>query len=372
MKISYFKNTRLFTSIYLVLTFLAFLSFTGCTEEIVEVKVEEKFCLNEFMKDNVDVETVTSLPVTETIHLTGNVEYNPDHVVEFISFVGGVIANTYFTLGDAVKKGQLLAEIESTELSSLLAQKKSHQAQILVAKRAYESSITLYEDEIVSEKDLIESKSNLDVLIAELENTEAQLNMYSASNERGVFQIKAPSSGTIVVKNISKGMQIPAGSDALFTVANLNEVWIMADVYAGNVPFIKQGMKVTIDAIAYPNKLFDGKINSLSRVFDAENRVLKARIVMNNSDNKLMPGMFVDVMVDKKMDKMASAVPSSALLFDNNQHFLLIYNHDCEIEARAVEPIAQNSVHVFFDNNLEVGEKVITKNNLLIYNKIKK
>ena len=264
MKISYFKNTRLFTSVYLVLTFLTFLSFTGCTEEIIEVKVEEKFCLNEFMKDNVDVETVTSLPVTETIHLTGNVEYNPDHVVEFISFVGGVITNTYFTLGDAVKKGQLLAEIESTELSSLLAQKKSHQAQILVAKRAYESSITLYEDEIVSEKDLIESKSNLDVLIAELENTEAQLNMYSASNERGVFQIKAPSSGTIV------------------------------------------------------------------------------------------------------------AVPSSALLFDNNQHFLLIYNHDCEIEARAVEPIAQNSVHVFFDNNLEVGEKVITKNNLLIYNKIKK
>lgn len=372
MKISHFKNTRNFTSVYLVVTLLALLSLTGCTEEIKEIKVEDKFCLNEFMKENINVDTVMNLPVTETIHLTGNVEYNPDHVVEFVSFVGGMITKTFFTLGDEVRKGQLLAEIESTELSSLLAQKRSQEAQILVAKRAYESSITLYEDEIVSERDLIEAKSNLDVLEAELENIEAQLNMYSASNERGVFQIKAPSSGIIVNKNISKGMQISASSDALFTIANLNEVWIMADVYAGNVPFVKAGMKVAIDAIAYPHELFNGKINSLSQVFDAENRVLKARIVMDNSANKLMPGMFVDVLVDKEMGKQASAVSSSALIFDNNKHFLLIYKDDCEIEVRLVEPLAQNSQYVFFENNIEAGENIITKNNLLIYNQLKK
>ena len=210
------------------------------------------------------------------------------------------------------------------------------------------------------------------MLIAELENTEAQLNMYSASNERGVFQIKAPSSGTIVVKNISKGMQIPAGSDALFTVANLNEVWIMADVYAGNVPFIKQGMKVTIDAIAYPNKLFDGKINSLSRVFDAENRVLKARIVMNNSDNKLMPGMFVDVIATQETEQEALVIPLSALIFDNNKNYVVLYKGDCDLVAKQVDYIGQSNGSCYISlDALDLEDKVITKEQLLIYEQIK-
>lgn len=371
MKINIFKSIYNLTNISLYALLISILFLTGCAEEAKEIKETEKYCLDELMKEKITIDTALSSPVTEILALTGKVEYNSDKVINFVSLVGGVITNTYFSLGEQVKKGQLLAEIKSTELSNLLSQKRSHQSQILVAQRALESVQEMHQDKIASQKDLIEAQSNLVVLTSELENIEAQLNLYSASSERGVFQIKAPSSGIIVNKSIAPGMQISAEGDPLFTISDLNEVWIMANIYAGNVAYIKEKMNVDIKALAYPDEVFSGKINALSQVFDADERVLKARIVMDNSNSKLMPGMLVDVLVEKKTGISAIAVPANALIFDNNQHFLLVYKGDCDIEVRPVSPFVQNSNQVFFENNVEVGDKVISKNQLLIYNRLK-
>lgn len=363
------SNTRISFGIYAIL--LGALSLTGCAEIENEKEETQTYCLDEFMKEKITINTVSYSQVTETLALTGTVEYNPDNVVNFVSLVGGIITNTYFSLGDEVKKGQLLAEIKSTELNSLLSQKKSYQSQILVAQRTLESVQAMHKDKIASQKDLIEAESNLVVLTSELETIDAQLSLYSASTERGVFQIKAPSSGTIVNKNITPGTQISAEGDPLFTLSDLNEVWIMANVYAGNVAYVKEKMKVDIKALSYPDEIFNGKIDALSQVFDADQRVLKARIVMDNSNNKLMPGMLVDVLVEKILETSAIAVPANALIFDNNQHFLLIYKDDCNIEIRPVVPFVQNTDQVFFESNLESGENVISKNHLLIYNHLK-
>jgi cobalt-zinc-cadmium efflux system membrane fusion protein len=364
------KNSLKSTLILLYLL-INFLLLTGCAESVKEIEEPQRFCLDEFIKEKITIDNALMAPVTETLALTGKVEYNPDKVINFVSLVGGVITNTYFSLGDEVKKGQLLAEIKSTELSNLLSQKRSYQSQIVVAQRELESVKAMHQDKIASQKDLIEAQSNLEVLIAELENVEAQLSLYSASSDRNVFQIKAPSSGTIVNKNIAPGMQISAEGDPLFTISDLSEVWIMADIYAGNVAYIKEDMSVIIQAFAYPDEVFSGKINALSQVFDTEERVLKARIVMDNSANMLIPGMFVDVLVEKNLNLSAVAVPAKSLIFDNDRYFLIIYKNDCEIELRTVRPSVQSTDQVFFENNLEVGEKIITKNHLLIYNHLR-
>lgn len=372
MNTNNFKSSYNFITLSFYALLIGMLFLMGCTEAANELKeADEEYCIDESMKEKITIDTAFSTPVTETLALTGKVEYNPDKVINFVSLVGGVITNTYFTLGQEVKKGQLLAEIKSTELSSLLSQQKSHQSQILVAQRELESVEAMYQDKIASQKDLVEAQSNLEVLKAELESIDAQLNIYSASGERGVFQIKAPSSGIVVHKNIAPGMQISAEGDPLFTISDLREVWIMANIYAGNIAYIKENMKVDIKALAFPDEVFQGKINSLSQVFDVEERVLKARIAMDNAKGKLIPGMLVDVLVEKELGTSAVAVPANALIFDNNQHFLLIYKNDCTIEVRRVHPFIQNSSQVFFENNIEAGEEVITKNHLLIYNNLR-
>ena len=335
------------------------------------VAEETVFCLNDFMRDDIIKVSVEKSPITESILLNAKVHANPDKLVHFVSLVSGVVTKTYFSLGEEVKKGQLLLEMMSSELSDLSSQLSSLKSQILVAQRELESVKEMHHDNIASQKDLIEAQSNLDILKAELQNTNAKLSLYSASSEGGVFQVKAPTSGTIINKNIASGMQISAESEPLFTISDLKDVWIMANIYAGNIPYVKQGMPVEIKALPYAGEMFIGKINTISQVFDADERVLKARIVMDNSKGKLMPGMLVDVTVEKEEGIMANAAPVNALIFDNNQHFLIIYKSDCDIEVRKVTPNVQNSTTVFFENNIEEGEQIITKNHLLIYNHIK-
>lgn len=332
---------------------------------------QSHFCLNDFIKDDIKKVPVERTPVKESILLSAKVEANPDKVVHFVSLVSGVVTKTYFSLGEEVKKGQLLIEMMSSELSDLSSQKSSVASQILVAERQLESVQEMHNDKIASQKDLIEAQSNLNVLNAELQNINAQLKLYKASRERGVFQIKAPASGTIINKNIASGMQVSADSEPLFTISDLSEVWIMANIYAGNIPFVKKDMQVEIKALPYAEEPFTGKINSISQVFDADDRVLKARVVMDNAEGKLMPGMMVDVIVEKEDGVLANAAPVNALIFDDNQHFLVLYKSECDIEVRKVVPHVQNKTHVFFENNIEEGEQIVTKNHLLIYNHLK-
>lgn len=364
-------NTNLYP--LTLFTFLLLL-VSGCAKNKNEPIIQKEtsmFCLNDFMKDDIVKVAVEKRTITESILLNAQVEANPDKLVHFLSLVSGVVTKTYFSSGDKVKKGQLLLEMMSSELSSLTSQKSSLQSQILVAQRELESVQEMHHDKIASQRDLIEAQSSLDVLRAELQNINAQLNLYSASTERGVFQVRASSSGTIISKNVAAGMQVSAESDPLFTISDLNEVWIMANIYAGNIPYVKQGMPVEIKALPYAEEVFIGEINAVSQVFDSNERVLKARIVMDNKDGKLMPGMLVDVTVEKEDGLMANAAPVDALIFDDNQHFLVLYKSDCDIEVRKVTPTIQNANTGYFENNIEEGEQIITKNHLLIYNHLK-
>ncbi|MBA6152933.1 efflux RND transporter periplasmic adaptor subunit [Gelidibacter maritimus] len=363
------------TNLYrLMLVVFAILLGASCAKNKNEHIIQEEsptFCLNDFMKDDIVKVAIEKKAITESILLNAKVEANPDKLVHFVSLVSGVVTKTYFSSGEKVKKGQLLLEMMSSELSNLNSEKSSLQSQILVAQRELESVQEMHRDKIASQRDLIAAQSHLDVLRAELQNTNAQLNLYSASSERGVFQVRASSSGTIISKNVAAGMQVSAEGDPLFTISDLDEVWIMANIYVGNVPYVKQGMPVEIKALPYANEVFFGEINAVSQVFDSDERVLKARIVMDNIDGKLMPGMLVDVTVEKEDGLMANAAPVEALVFDDNQHFLVLYKSDCDIEVRKVTPNIQNANTVYFENNIEAGEQIIIKNHLLIYNHLK-
>lgn len=355
--------------IYLVPLALLF----SCNEKETTPEKNEKFCLNDDLKKKVTIEEIKKEPVSETFTLTGNVTYNSDNVVQFTSLINGVVTNTYFSLGDFVKKGQVLAEIKSTELNGLQSENKSVESQLAVAQRQLSSVKSMFEDGIASQKDLIQAESEVKVLKASLENIKSNLALYSASPEKSVFQIKAPSNGFIVAKNMSSGMQISSGSEPLFTISDLNEVWVMVNIYATDMQNIKENMDVKIKTLAYPDEVFSGKITALSQVFDAEERVLKARVVMKNTDLKLKPGMSADIILNKPNTSAETllAVPVKAVIFDDNQNFVVVYKDDCNLEIRQVNPVTKNSEVVYFDKGIQENEKIISKNQLLIYESLK-
>ena len=110
----------------------------------------------------------------------------------------------------------------------------------------------------------------------------------------------------------------------------------------------------------------------MSKVFDADEHVLKARIVMENKNLKLKPGMTADITIDKSLGgEMLEAVPAKAVIFDNNRDHILIYKNDCTIETREINPVVKNNNWVYFKDGVKEGEMVITKNQLLIHERLK-
>lgn len=348
-----------------------FLSSCGNSEEQNHESENKNYCVEESFKSKIELEQPKMQLVTEGISLTGAIEPNPDKVIHFVSLVSGIISNTYFSLGDKVTKGQVLAELRSTELSELQSQSKTIVSQIKVAEKKLQSLQSMFDDGISSQKDLMEAQSELDALRAEMEKINANLNLFSASPEKGVFQIKSPTTGIVTAKSISAGTQISAEGEPLFTISDLSEVWVLVNIYATNVVNIETEMQVNIKTLSYPDEIFEGKIATISQVLDSEAKVLKARVVLQNTNLKLKPGMIVDVTALKELKTEALSIPTSAMVFDNNENYVVVHKGDCEIEMRKVEILTKSNGVTFLSGGLNENEKIISKNHLLIYEQIK-
>lgn len=355
----------------LVLAGLIMVILHGCDEHTPELPVKrEDYCMDDIFRKKVKLEQVVMQPVTEGIHLTGSVEANPDKVIQFVSLVGGVVSKTYFSLGDQVGRGQVLAELRSNELSTLQAELQSLDAKIRVAEKKQESVQSMYDDGISTAKDLMEAQSELSIHESERQKIIAHLDLFSASEDKGVFQIKAPASGIVTAKSISTGTQISAEGESLFTISNLKEVWVMVDIYATNVQHIESGMAVNINTLSYPDTIFNGKVGPISQVLDSEAKVLKARVVLKNGDLRLKPGMLVDVIALKDRNAEAIAIPTHSMVFDDNKNFVVVHKSDCDMEIREVEILSSNNGITFISEGLTEDENIISKNQLLIYEQI--
>ncbi|MCJ7934407.1 MAG: efflux RND transporter periplasmic adaptor subunit [Chryseobacterium sp.] len=359
------------TTRYIAVVYLsALVAFTGCKDQKQDREGEKNYCISKELKKDIKLVKAEMRPIEESITLTGEVESNSDKTVPFVSLVDGVVTDTYFSLGDYVKKGQVLASIKSTAVNEMQDDTRTLQAQLAVAKRKLASVEAMYKDDIASQKDLQEARSEVAILQSNIAKTQKNMQLYSAGGN--TIQIKAPADGYVISKNISKGMPVTAGGDQLFTISNLDKVWVMANVYATNMRHVYADQPVVVKTLAYPDDSFAGKINTISQVFNENERVLKAKIIMDNHGMKLRPGMSADVVLPvNSQNKSALAIPAKAMIFDNNQSYVVVYKKDCELEIRPVTEIASNSQYIYVEGNLKPGENIIASNGLLIYENLK-
>jgi len=293
----------------------------------------------------------------EELVLAGRVECDPDKVIFYSPLFNGVITRTYFSLGDRVNKGQAMLDIRSTELSTL-------QSDLAIAKRNLQSAESMFKDKLISEKEFVEARS-------EYERLQADLLLYGKNMGDGVFSIKAPMTGYVIIKNASAGSTVSEGDEPLFSIADLSSVWIMASVYAGNLQFVREGMEVEITSLSYPGEVFRGKINALSQVFDPEERVLKARVVMPNKELKFKPEMSVVVKVKNERHTPSIAIPTDALLFDNNRNYVVVEESTGQFAVREVTLHGHHNQISYIASGISAGENVVIKNQLLIYSELK-
>lgn len=324
------------------------------------------------LKKRITLETVSSQPVNQELELTGSVSYDQDHLYKYQSLVSGVVQRVLFKTGDYVQKGQVLAEVSTTELSGQKSELVKAEAEVKLAQRKQEAAGQLYRDGIASDKELQEATNELSAAHAEVNRIREVLSLQGGNIKKGLLVIKAPLSGYVVEKKITAGSQIDAGEDDLFVLSDLTKVWVMANVYAAQLEKVKTGQQVEIQTTAYPGRIFSGRISRMSNVFDTEERVLKAIVELDNRDLLLKPSMMVQVNVYQPAQEHAVAIPKNAVLFIDNAYHVLLYHSDCEVEVRDIEPVGDDRKFYYInDGSIRDKDQIISQNHLLIYNKLK-
>lgn len=362
-------------SIYIISAMLFMLNSCGTVEEekTTESDKHKSFCLNDQLKKTTTISTISEQPIYEQLTLSGKVEYNENDLVAYKSLLQGVVNTVQFELGDYVRQGQVLAIVKSAEVQQMAQQRRYYQNQIDLFRKQIQTKKELLKDGMAAQPEVSALEHELQAAQIEMDKISATLQMYRAVGN-GQFQILAPKNGYIVQKNISSGQSISNDADeALFSISNLKQVWVMVNIYANHLKFVKQGDHVKVKTLAFPDRIYAGKIDKIYNVFDDNEHVIKARVVLENQDLNLMPGLSADIIIDKEnVIGTAFAIPNSAKVFENNKEYVVVYKDDCTMEVRKITPIASNSEFTYVEEKFAKNEKIISSNALLLVEELNK
>lgn len=332
-------------------------------------ETREKYVIPDSLLKTLEIDTVQGCPLVDAITLNGKVAFNDENVIKIFPLVSGNISNINVMLGDYVDAGKTLAVIQSSEMAGYGSELITAQTNLEVAKRNFEATQDMATNGLVSQKDLLAAQASYTQAQSELKRVESVLKI-NGGNTQGEYIVKSPISGFIVEKNVTNNMTIRAdNSNDLFTISDLKNIWVLANVYESNISKVHPGDSVQITTLSYPGRVFQGKIDKILNVLDPANKVMKVRVVLQNPDYALKPEMFASVTVINKENKQSICIPSHALIFDNSQYFVLVYNSRFDVRIVPVQILNTIGDKTYISSGLTAGDKIIgSKKALLIYN----
>ncbi|WP_291907174.1 efflux RND transporter periplasmic adaptor subunit [Chitinophaga sp. CB10] len=357
--------------IFLGIALAAAMMWSGCKHSEAEDTEKSTFVLSDTMLKNIKIDTAQLEPVQNELRLSGKVTPNGGKVLKVYPLVSGYVEDIKVQLGDYVQKGQVLAVIHSAEIADYekqLAQAKSDQG---VAEKNLKVAQDLYDSRLNTEKDVINAKGDLQKSNAEITRLNDLFKIYR-KGKGATYLVTAPISGYIIEKNINNNMEIRTdNSTNIFTISELDDVWVMANVFETDIAKIKEGYDANVVTVSYPDQPFHGKIDKIYNFLDPATKTMQVRISIDNKNMLLKPEMFATVYVTYQDNDAKIAVPSAAVIFDNSKNYVLVFKDKFNISVRPVE-VAKTSGNVtYLSSGLQAGEKVISKNQLLIYDALK-
>ena len=351
---------------HLTYSLITLLLLSSCTDAPHEIK-KTKYVIADSLLKTLRIDTAMECPQVNSFTLTGKVSFNEDKVNRIYPMVSGIISDVKVQLGDYVHKGQRLGVIRSMEMANYNNDLITSRTNLLVAQKNMDAANDMYKSGLMSEKDYINAQQMYKQAQAQVQRANEVMQI-NGGNATGKYIVTAPISGFVVEKNINNNMAIRSdNSTNLFTISDLKNVWIMANVYESNISQIKLGDSADVTTLSYPNRVFRGRVDQVMNVLDPTNKVMKVRVVLPNNDYALKPEMFASVHVTTPTGNNAICVPSSALIFDQSRYFILVYNSPSNVSIERVEVLGSNENKAYIKGNVKPGNKVIASNAILIY-----
>ena len=338
-------------------------------------KKEEKVSFDTAKVENTNIQT--------SITATGTIE--PVTSVTVGTQVSGIVSHLYVDYNSVVKKGQVIAELDRTnlisELNTAKANLSSAQSSAAYELANFNRYKTLYDKGLVS-ADEFES-AQLSYLKAKEQVNTSRESVRKAQTNLGYATITSPIDGVILSKSVEEGQTVAASFNTpeLFVIAqDLTDMRVIADIDEADIGGVKEGQRVSFTVDAFPDDTFEGSVTQVRQEATTESNVVTYEVVISapNANLKLKPGLTANVTIFTLEKNNILAVPSKALRFQPNEAFLKKGESidDCEgdhklwtkegsvFKAHKVEIGTSNGIMTEISSGIQQGTEVLTDFNI--------
>jgi HlyD family secretion protein len=318
--------------------------------------------------------------ITNSVTATGTIE--PVTSVTVGTQVSGIVAHLYVDYNSVVKKGQVIAELDKTNLLSELASAKANlssaQSNLSYQHAHFQRNHTLYTKGLISANDYDQARLSYEQ--AQQQVNTARQNVNKATTNLGYATITSPIDGVVLSKSVEEGQTVAASFNTpeLFTIAqDLTNMQVIADIDEADIGEVKEGQRVTFTVDAYPDDVFSGTVKQVRQEATTESNVVTYQVVISapNANLKLKPGLTANVTIFTQEVKQVLAVPTKALKFTPNEKMLSdgqsiqdvqaehkVWTLEGDVfKAHKVEIGLTDGITTQIKSGLQAGQKVITE-----------
>ena len=318
------------------------------------------------------IETARVSPVRPVLTLNGRLAYTDNGYSRISSPVKGRVVEMGARLGDRVQAGDVLLVVDSPDIAEAYANFIREDSELKFSKQSYELAHDLYEHKALSMKEFKQAENDLVKAKAEYRRAKAllvSLRISAAELDKPIseqhitsrFELRSPLTGTVVDRSVTPGQSVDGSSQILFTVADLESLQVVADVYERDLSALRIGQEGTLTVEAYPNLTFVATVTAIGDVVDLNTRTIKVRARTDNREGKLKPEMFAKLRVDLSHGLPLVAVPKESVIMIKGQEYVYVEESAGKFTRRAIR-VGSRSEDVFHVlEGLAGSERVVTK-----------
>jgi cobalt-zinc-cadmium efflux system membrane fusion protein len=327
---------------------------------------------------HIQLYTVMPVGYRQTIEAPGTVDYDNDQATSVVSPFTGPVTRILVDLGQPVAKGQPLALVQSADYATAIGAYRKAVATALNARKLATADRDLAAHNGISERESAQAQT--DAASADADRDAAYQSLISMGVDRSTIAramagsptagvtgiIRAPVSGIVVDKQITPGQLLQAGSSAAFTVANLSQVWVLAQIASSDLASVGFRDSAMIDP-GNGTGPFRGTVQNISAAVDPNTRAVVARIVAPNPGDLLKKQMYVHVSIDSGRVSTGLLVPVSAVLRDDeNLPFVYVALPDGSFVRRHVTLGYRDGQNCDVTSGLSSGDKIVSNGALFL------
>src|SRR2546425_2041052 len=314
------------------------------------------------------------------LQTNGKIQFNEERLVRVNAPLTGRVVEVLAGPGDVVESGHRLIVLDSPDLGSAKSDYAKAVSDLDRSEKALNLARDLFEVKAISEREIRDAENDYRKAAAEKERaasrllalgvSQAQLkDVANRADATTKMVVRAPRGGVIVERNVTAGQVVSFGqSDTptnLFVIADLNTMWVLADVYEPDVPKVRLGQPVVVTLPCCPGERGEGRVSYISDAVDKETRTVKVRAVVPNRNRALKAEMFVKVAIGTGPARRL-AIPQSAVHREGGETFVLVEKGPGEYERRPVKLGADLDGTVEVLGGVTAEDRVVSTGGILL------